>query len=91
MEDFATRFADFLESIAIKVRSLTVDRVNRWIRVASLGMVALALGLMAAVFLALSIFGALAIPLGNDGAFGVLGAVALIGGIVMWVKRGRSE
>lgn len=91
MDDFATRFADLLEMVATRIRSLTVDRVNRWIRVSSLGMVAAALGLMAAVFLLLTIFGALAIPLGNDGAFGVLGVIALIGGIFLWAKKSKAE
>ncbi|CAN5851843.1 hypothetical protein BH18ACT6_BH18ACT6_14610 [soil metagenome] len=90
MEDFATRFADLLEMVATRIRSLTVDRVNRWIRVSSLGMVAVALGLMAAVFLVLTIFGALAIPLGNAGAFGVLGAIALIGGVFLWNKQHKT-
>ena len=91
MEDFATRFADLLESVASKVRSLTTDRVNRWIRLGSLGMVAAALGLMATVFLALTVFGALAIPLGNDGAFGVLGAIALIAGALLWARRSKVQ
>jgi hypothetical protein len=91
MEDFATRFADLLEMVATRVRSLTVDRVNRWIRVSSLGMVAAALAFMATVFLVLTIFGALAIPLGNDGAFGVLGALALIGGIILWSRKSKTE
>ena len=91
MDDFATRFADLLEMVATRIRSLTVDRVNRWIRASSLGMVAAALGLMAAVFLLLTIFGALAIPLGNDGAFGVLGAIALSGGIFLWAKKSKAE
>ncbi|CAN5273299.1 hypothetical protein BH18ACT5_BH18ACT5_01110 [soil metagenome] len=91
MEDFASRFADLLEMVVGKIRSLTVDRVNRWIRLSSLGMVAVALGLIATVFLMLTIFGALAIPLGNDGAFAVLGALLLIGGAIMWAKQSTAE
>ncbi|MGH8928170.1 MAG: hypothetical protein ACRDWH_07445 [Acidimicrobiia bacterium] len=87
MDDFPVRFADLLESIASRVRGMTVDRVRRWIRLSSLGLIAGTLGIMAVVFLLLSIYGALAIPLGPDGAFGVLGAVVLIGGIFMWIKR----
>jgi LPXTG-motif cell wall-anchored protein len=87
MDDLSVRFADALDAFAGKVRSLTVDRVGRWIRLSSLGMAALTLGLMATVFLALAIFGALAIPLGNDGAFGLLGLIALIGGGWMWTRR----
>ncbi|MGH8957855.1 MAG: hypothetical protein ACRDVK_04180 [Acidimicrobiia bacterium] len=87
MDDFPARFADFLEMVATRIRSLTVDRVNRWIRLSSLGMAAAMLGLVALVFLVLSIYGALAIPLGSDGAFGVLGLIVLIVGIILWSNR----
>lgn len=89
MDDFPTRFADFLESIAKRVRALTTDRVAKWIRVSSLGLVAATLGMMAVVFLLLTIYGALAIPLGPDGAFGVLGAIVLVAGVVLWSKRSK--
>jgi hypothetical protein len=91
MEDFPARFADFLEMIATRVRSVTVDRINRWIRLSSLGMAALVLGLLALVFLVLSIYGALAIPLGSDGAFGVLGLVVLIFGLILWGNRKKAS
>lgn len=91
MEDFPTRFADLLESIASRVRGLTTDRVRNWIRVSSLGLVAATLGMMALVFLLLTMYGALAIPLGPDGAFGVLGAIALAAAVVLWTKRSRAS
>ena len=90
MEDFPARFADFLEMVATRIRSLTVDRVSRWIRLSSLGMAVVTLGLLAAVFLVLSIYGALAIPLGSDGAFGVLGLLTLIGGVIFWANRNKA-
>jgi archaellum biogenesis protein FlaJ (TadC family) len=90
MNDFPTRFADLLESIANRVRALTTDRVARWIRMSSLGIIAATLGMMAVVFLLLTIYGALAIPLGPDGAFGLLGAVVLVAGIVLWSKRSKA-
>jgi hypothetical protein len=89
MEDFPSRFADFLEGIATRIRALTIDRVARWIRLSSLGLVAVALGMMALVFLLLSVYAALTIPLGPDGAFGALGLVVLIGGAILWRKRGK--
>ena len=91
MDDFPTRFADLLESIATRVRALTTDRVTKWIRVSSLGLVAATLGMMAVVFLLLTIYGALAIPLGPYGAFGVLGAIFLIGGVFLWSKRSKVK
>ena len=90
MEDFPTRFADLLEWIASRVRGLTTDRVRKWLRVSSLGLVAATLGMMAMVFLLLTIYGALAIPLGPDGAFGVLGAIVLAAAVVLWIKRSKA-
>ena len=89
MNDFPTRFADLLESIATRVRALTTDRVAKWIRMSSLGIVAVTLGMTAVVFLLLTIYGALAIPLGTDGAFGVLGGLVLVAGFILWSKRSK--
>jgi len=87
MDDFPARLADFLESISARIRALTVDRVARWVKLTSLGMIALTLGIMAAIFLLLTVYGALEIPLGPDGAFAVLGGVVLIAGALLWRRR----
>ena len=87
MDDLPARLADFLESISARIRALTVDRVARWIKLTSLGMIALSLGIMAWIFLLLTVYGALEIPLGPDGAFGVLGGVGLIAGAWLWWRR----
>ena len=89
VDELPVRFADLLESIASRVRALTIDRVRKWIRVSALGLVAGTLGMMAVVFLLLTIYGALAIPLGSDGAFGVLGALVLAGGTFLWIRRSK--
>ena len=89
MEDFPARFADLLESIAKRVRALTTDRVGKWIRVSSMGLVTATLGMTAVIFLLLTIYGALAIPLGPDGAFALLGGLLLVAGIVLWSKRSK--
>ncbi len=90
MDDFPARFADFLELIATRIRSLTIDRASRAVRLAALGILAAALGIMAVIFLLLTVYGALAIPLGADGAFAVLGLVVLIGGLLLWTRRRRA-
>ena len=87
MEQLAAQFADLVEAIANKVRSLTVDRVAKGIRMTGLGILAATLGFTALLFLFWAIFGALEIPLTTAGAFGVV-AAALIGtGVVIWIKR----
>ena len=91
MEEYAVRFAEFLEQIAIKVRSLTVDRVSLWIRMGGLGILVATLGFSAVIFLAWALFEALEIPLTTAGAFAVLGAIAVIVGGFMWFKRSRQR
>jgi hypothetical protein len=87
MEEYAARFAEFLEQIAIRIRSLTVDRVARGIRLTGLGILAATLGLTALLFLLLTIFGALEIPLTTAGAFAVVGALLIGVGGYLWMKR----
>jgi hypothetical protein len=87
MEEYAARFAEFLEQIAIRIRSLTVDRVARGIRLTGLGILAATLGFTALLFLLLTIFGALEIPLTTAGAFAVVGALLIGVGSYLWMKR----
>ena len=87
MEQLAAQFADLVEAIATKARSLTVDRVARGIRLTGLGILTATLGFTALLFLFWAIFGALEIPLTTAGAFGVLAAVLIGTGVVIWSKR----
>lgn len=87
MEEYAARFAELLEQIAIKIRSLTVDRVARGIRLTGLGILTATLGLTALMFLLLALFGALEIPLTTAGALAVVGALFIGVGTYLWMKR----
>lgn len=91
MQDYAARFADFLEQIATRVRAMTVDRIARVIKLTGLGIVAGALALTGVVFLVWTIFGALEIPLTTAGAFAVFGVVLAVVGGIFWFKRSRSD
>lgn len=87
MEEFAARFADLVEGIAVKIRSLTVDRVARGIRITGLGILAATLALTTVIFLLWAMFGALEIPLTTAGAFGVCAAILIGVGIYLWTKK----
>lgn len=91
MEDLATRFADLLESSALKVRSLTVDRLDRAIKITALGVVAVTLGFIAVIYLIRAIFQAVAVPLGVLGAYALFGGLFVIGGAFMWAIRKRDS
>ncbi len=87
MEEYAARFAELLEQIAIKIRSMTVDRVDRGIRLTGLGILAATLAFTALLFLLYAIFGALEIPLTTAGALAVVGALLMGTGVFLWLKR----
>jgi hypothetical protein len=90
MEELAARFADLLEGIAIKIRSLTVDRVDRGIRITGLGIMGATLALTAVMFLVWALFGALEIPLSTAGAFAVFAAVLIVIGFYLWKKKASN-
>jgi hypothetical protein len=87
MEEYAARFAELLEQITIKIRSLTVDRVSEGIRLTGLGIVVASLGFTALLFLLLAVFGALEIPLTTAGALAVTGLLLTGTGAYLWSKR----
>jgi hypothetical protein len=91
MHEYATRFADFLEQVANRIRALTVDRVAKAIKLTGLGILAAALGLTAVVFLIWTIFGAMATPPTTAGAFAVFGVVLSVTGGILWFKRSRDD
>lgn len=87
MEEYAAKFAELLEQVAAKIRSVTVDRVARGIRLTGLGILALTLGFTSMLFLLFAIFGALEIPLTTAGAFALIGALLVGLGAYLWMKR----
>jgi drug/metabolite transporter superfamily protein YnfA len=90
MEEFATRFADLLENSALKVRSMTVDRFDRGIKITALGVVAATLGIIAVIFLIRAIFNAVAVPLGVVGAYAAFGGLFVFAGAFLWAIRKRQ-
>jgi hypothetical protein len=91
MEEFATRFADLLENTTLKVRSLTIDRFDKAIKVTALGIVAFTLGLIAIIYLIRAIFQAVAVPLGVLGAYALFGGLFVLGGAFLWAIRKRES
>ena len=90
-DDFATRLADFLETIATKVRSMTVDRASRAITIAAGVLVAGALVTVALVYLVVGVFRAVSVPLTVEGAYAAFGGLFLLGGALAWWKRNPKD
>ena len=87
MEDLPLRLADLLESIAIRVRTMTVDRVHRIVTIVSLGLIALVMAVTAVVFLFVALYNLLAQWLTPAGALGVMGGIFVIAGLLVWSRR----
>lgn len=91
MHEYAIRFAEFLEQVALKIRAMTVDRLSRAIKTTGLGILVATLGFSTLIFLLWALFGALEIPLTTAGAFGVFGGLLLAVGGFMWFTRSREK
>lgn len=91
MENFAERFADLLESTAIKARAMSIDRVSNGIRIVTLALPAVTLGLFAVVFLFMTIHAALAIPLGSAAAHAIIAGLFVVIALFVWSKREAQD
>jgi heme A synthase len=91
MENFATRFADLLEDTATKIRALTVDRVEKGVRVAALALPTVVFGLLAVIFLFMTLHAALAVPLGSAAAHAIIAGLFAVGAALLWAKRTQDE
>lgn len=91
MDEFAAGFADRLESIATKIRSMTVDRVDRILTIVAIGIVATVLALVALIFLTVALFRILANYTTVEGAYAILGGLFVIAGAFVWAKRNSEQ
>ena len=88
VDDFPTRIADLLESVASRIRAMTVDRIAGWVKWVALIPVLLVLVALAGIFLAVGLFRILAEVIGSDiAAYAILGAVPFLAGLVLWLRR----
>jgi zinc transporter ZupT len=99
VEDFPTRIADLLESVATRIRALTVDKVARIITFVTLGLVAFVLVLMAVIFFLVGLFrivedlltNACSCTAGMEISYGVVGGLFLLFGALLWTRRTKAK
>lgn len=89
LDDLPTRFADALESAAVRIRGLTADRLESGIRAALFLLVLVALASVGLVFLLVAAHRVLSIWLGPAGSLTALGGLFLVAGLLIW-NRGRT-
>jgi len=90
MENFATRFADFLEDLATRARAMTVDRLTKVITYIGIGIGVALLGLVATIFLLVALFRFVAYWIGTTGAYAALGGLFVVLGVFVWRKRNQT-
>jgi hypothetical protein len=92
VDDYPARLADFLETTAGRARSLTVDRVAHWSKMAALGMVAGALGFLALIFLLIGSFRLIvSTGIGVTTTYGIIAGLLVAVGAFLWFKRSHPE
>ena len=89
-EDLPTRFADALESAASRVRAMTADRMEAWIRTVMFLSIAAVTGATGLVFLLITAHRIISIGLGAAGSLATLGGLFLIAGLFIW-NRGSTH
>ena len=89
--DNPTKIADLLETTATQIRLLTVDRIARYVTWAAIGLIAVTAALLAVFWLLVSFFRALGTLIGQEWAYALVGAILVIVGVLLWVRRYPSD
>ncbi len=87
MEDFPTKIADSLEAIALKIRSLTVDRVRGAAKWIALGLVIASLAFLAVILLLVGVFRLLGELIGVRTTYAAIGGLFVVAGAFLWSMR----
>ena len=90
MENFAVRFADFLEDLAKRARAMTVDRVTKIVTFIGIGIAVALLGLVAVIFLLIALFRLVDYWIGATGAYAGFGGLFVLAGVFVWRKRTKK-
>jgi uncharacterized membrane protein len=98
VEDFPTRIADFLEEIATRIRSMTVDRLAQAIKFVTLGCLGGTLVMVAFVFLLVGLFRIVEelvfkicdCSQAMEISYAAVGGLFLLVGALLWRSRNRT-
>jgi membrane protein implicated in regulation of membrane protease activity len=100
VEDFSKRIPDMLEAATDKIRSLTVDRAARALKWLALGVLIIALVLLAVFFLLVGLAriaeGLITRACGDcswamEVAYAAIGGLLLLFGVLLWAARTRHK
>jgi uncharacterized membrane protein YidH (DUF202 family) len=85
--DYPSKIADFLEDLATRIRSMTVDRASIAVTWTAIGIVIATVGLLALIWFLVGFFRALGTLVGQELAYAIVGGILLLAGVFVWVKR----
>lgn len=85
--DYPTRIADFLEDIAARIRSMTVDRVANAVTWTAVGIVLATMAFLIVFWLLIGLFRAVGELIGQEAAYAITGVLLILLGIVLWSIR----
>lgn len=83
----SARVADLLESVATRIREMSVDRAATGITSAAIGIIALFAGFMAFFWMLVGIFRILGTLIGTETAYAVVGLILILAGALVWSRR----
>ncbi len=85
--DYPTKVADFLVTLATKIRSLTVDRASLAITWMAFGVVLTVVAFLIVLWLFVSFFRALGTLIGVELAYALVGGILVAFGALLWSRR----
>ena len=89
--DYPTKIADFLETTAKQIRSLTIGRIAPAVTWVALGLVIAVAAFLAVFWLLVSLFRALGNLIGQEWAYALVGGILVVVGVLLWVRRYPKE
>ena len=87
MDDFPAKIADLLESVAVRARSMTVDRVAGAAKWAAVGLVLAVMASLAVLFLLFGVFRLVGELIGFELTYAIFGGLFVVLGMFLWSKR----
>ena len=85
--DFPAEIADLLETVATKIRSMTVDRAENAITWSALGIMVAMIAVLAVTWLLVAFFRAFGELVGQEVAYAIVGGILIVIGALVWMRR----
>jgi hypothetical protein len=85
--DLPAEIADFLQTVATKIRSMTVDRAENAITWSALGIMLAMIAILGVIWLLVAFFRAFGELVGQEVAYAIVGGILIVVGALVWMRR----